>query len=146
MNSTPAWIPYLFGSVIILMAALILGAVIGIVPTEGGQFLAPPIVVISIGVCLLSGGLAMWIPQQTPALIKSVLLIISLATLALVCNWTAFAPGVVYHSSTSIGFFEFSGESQFGSRIAFGLAAILVDIFILSILSGWVRSLFTRIR
>ncbi|HEY5159145.1 MAG TPA: hypothetical protein VII93_14380 [Anaerolineales bacterium] len=140
MNSTPRWIPILFGGVLILMAAIILGAFFGIVPTEGGQFLAPPVVVISLGLCLLFGGLAMWVPEQAPAILRSGILIIALASLAAVCNWTAFAPGVVFSSSIAIGPFQFNGVDQVGGRIAFTLAAIAVDLIILFAISGWIRS------
>jgi hypothetical protein len=140
MDSTPRWIPLFFGGVMIFMAALILGAVFGVVPTDGGQFLAPQIVIVSIGLCLLCAGLAMWVPPRAPALFRSGLMIISLVSLAAVCNWTAFAPEVVYSSSTSFGAYQFSGEDQIGGRIVFAVAAILVDVFILSAIAGWARS------
>jgi hypothetical protein len=39
MDNTPKWIPVLFGSVMLLMGTLILGALFGVVPTdEGGRF------------------------------------------------------------------------------------------------------------
>jgi hypothetical protein len=58
----------------------------GIVPTEGGQFLAPPVIIISLGLSLLFGGLAMWVPEQAPAILRSGILIIALASPAAVCN------------------------------------------------------------
>jgi hypothetical protein len=141
MNSTPKWIPLLFGSAMILMAAIILGAFVGIIPTEGGQFLAPPIIIVGLGLCLLSGGIAMYIPQKAPVFFRSGLFAIALVSLAIVCNWTAFAPGVVYSSSTSIGLLQFSGEDPIGGRIVFGLAAIVVDLFMLFAVVGWIRYL-----
>jgi hypothetical protein len=140
MNSTPKWIPLLFGSAMILMAAIILGAFVGIIPTEGGQFLAPPIVIVSLGLCLLAGGLAMYIPQKAPVIFRSGLLIIALVSLAMVCNWTAFAPGVIYSSSVSIGSLQVSGEDQIGGRFVFGLAAIIVDLFMVFTIVGWTRN------
>jgi hypothetical protein len=41
LTPTPRWIPLFIGSIMMLMAALILGAVVGLVPTGAGQFLAP---------------------------------------------------------------------------------------------------------
>jgi hypothetical protein len=144
MDSTPGWIPFFFGSAMILMAALILGAVFGIVPTEGGEFLAPRIIVATLGFCLLFGGLAIGIPPRAPVLLRSTLFIAALASMAVVCNWTAFAPGVVYDSSTSLGPLEVSGRDQVGGRIMFGLAAIAVDLFIVSAIIGWARSRFGK--
>jgi hypothetical protein len=141
MNSTPKWIPLLFGSAMILMAAIILGAFVGIIPTEGGQFLAPPIIIVSLGLCLLSGGLAMYIPEKAPIFFRSGLFTIALVSLAMVCNWTAFAPGVVYSSSISVGSLQFSGEDPIGGRIIFGIAAIVVDLFMLFTIVGWTRYL-----
>ena len=140
MNSTSRWIPLLFGSVMLLMAALILGALCGIVPTDGGRFLAPPLIIAAIGVCLLCGGLALWIPAKTPAIVRSGLFLVALASMATACNWTAFAPDVLYYSSTSIGPLQFTGEDQVGGRIVFGLAAVAVDGLILYLIIAWARS------
>jgi len=140
MSSTPRWIPVLFGSVMILMAAIILGAYFGIVPTEGGQFLAPPVIIICLGLCLLFGGLAMWVPEQAPGVLRMGILITAMVCLAAVCNWTAFAPGVAYSSSMVIGPFQTNGMDQVGGRIAFTLAAIAVDLIILFAISAWIRS------
>lgn len=144
MEDTPRWIPILFGSVALLMGALILGALFGIVPTDGGRFMAPPIVILALGLGMLLGGLMLWIPQKWPASIKTLLLTGVLVSMSVVCNWTAFAPGVVYQSSTSFGPVTIEGESSIGGRIAFGVAAAIVDLVVLSILIGWVRALWRR--
>ena len=119
MSSTPRWIPIFFGTVMILMAMIILGALIGLIPTEG-QFLAPPFIIASIGICLFCGGIALWTPQKTPPLIKSGIFLIGVLSLATVCNWTAFAPQVTYSSSTTIGAFQSGGEDQVGGGLVFG--------------------------
>jgi hypothetical protein len=144
MNTTPRWIPLFFGSVMILMAALILGALFGIVPTDGGQFFAPRLVIICLGTCLLAGGLILWIPEQSPVIFRSGLIFLALASLVIVCNWTAFAPDVIYSSSTSIGPFQFSSNDQVGGRIAFAIAAIVVNLFVLYVLVNWMRSLIHK--
>lgn len=146
MTTPPRWIPIFFGAAMVLIAALILGAVFGVVPTQDGQFLAPRIIVAGLGVCLLSGGLAMWVPQRAPALVRSALFLVALGSIATVCNWTAFAPEVVYNSSTSIGPVEFSRQDQFGGRIVFGLVALAIDLFILSAIVGWARAWFDKKR
>ncbi len=139
MNSTPRWIPILFGCVMILMALIILGAVYGYIPAEG-EFKAPKVIILSISICLFAAGLAILTPQSAPAIMRTTLGFVAFATLAAVCNWTAFAPEVTYTSSSSIGPFQFEGEDPIGGRIVFGLAAIAVDIFIIAALIGWLRS------
>lgn len=138
MNETPRWIPILFGTVMILMALIILGAFYGYIPAEG-EFTAPPAIILSIAICLLAAGLAILIPPGAPAILRTAIGTIAFITLAAVCNWTAFAPGVTYTSSTSFGPFSFEGEDQIGGRIAFGLAAIVVDIILVSSLFHWLR-------
>jgi len=139
MDSTPKWIPFLYGSIMILMGTLILGALWGYVPIDGGSFTAPSWVIISLGICLLSAGAAFWLPGKSPSLVKSALLIITLVALALVCNWTAFAPGVEYQSSAILGMIEITGKDQIGGRIVFGLAAVTIDLIILAVFISFFR-------
>jgi len=140
MTPTPRWIPLLFGTIMILMAAIILAAFFGFIPVEGGQWLAPPVIIFSLALCLFFGGLAMYIPEHAPAVLRSGIFFAALACLATVCNWSAFAPGVTYTSSTSVGPVTVSGQDPVGGRIAFGLAALAVDAFIVSVVVGWVRT------
>ena len=141
MNNTPKWIPILFGSLMLLMGVLILGALIGIVPTdETGRFLAPPLVIISLGLSLILGGLLLWFPKQPPPAVRSFLFLLALALVTVVCNWTAFAPNEVYSSSTSIGPMSINGEVGIVGRIAFGISALVVDIFFIATLIAWLRS------
>lgn len=140
MDDTPRWIPVFFGGAMFLMGALILGAMFGLVPTGDGQFLAPDLVIAALGLSLTFGGFLLWIPHRWPPLIRTALFLVALACLATVCNWTAFAPNVVYDTSTSIGPVTFSGDGNVGGRIVFGLAAIVVDVIILSALVGWIRA------
>jgi hypothetical protein len=136
----PKWIPVLFGSVMLLMGLLILGALFGIIPTEeGGQFLAPPLVIASLGLGLVLGGILIWVPYRTPPMVRSILFLVALALVAVVCNWTAFAPNVAYYSSTSIGPVSITEEGGIGGRIAFGIAALVVDIVFISVLVSVLR-------
>ena len=96
MEDTPRWIPVFFGSAMLLMGAIILGALLGFVPTGDGQFLVPSTIIIALSLCLILGGLLLWIPQHWPALIRATLFIAAIAAMVTVCNWTAFAPNVVY--------------------------------------------------
>ena len=137
-SSTPRWIPIFIGSVMIFMASIVLGALIGVIPAEG-EFLAPPLVIASIGICLLFGGITFLIPERTSPILKSGVFLVALFSLALVCNWTAFAPDVAYSSTTTIGPIQIRGDDQLGGRIVFGVAAVIVDIFILAMVVGWIR-------
>ena len=120
------------------MAVIIFGALIGSVPTEG-DFLAPPFIIANISIGLFFGGIALWIPSKTPPFIKSGIFLVALVSLATVCNWTAFAPEVTYSSSTTIGPYQISGGDQVGGRVVFGAFAIIVDLFIISMVIGWIR-------
>jgi hypothetical protein len=130
-NQTPKWIPALFGLASFVMGALILGAVAGIVPADTGGFIAPRWVITAIGVGMILTSLIFWIPASTPAALKGLLALSVFLLVAVVCNWTAFAPGIRYSSSASIGPFSFQGEDQLGGRIAFGLAAVIIDALLL---------------
>lgn len=115
-------------------------------PTGDGEFLAPPIIIAALSLCLILGGLVLWLPHHWPPLIRTTIFLAALASLVTVCNWTAFAPDVVYESSTSIGPVTFHSDSGIEGRIAFGVAAIAVDVFVLSALVGWARQVRKRVR
>ena len=141
MDRAPKWIPILFGSVMILMGVLILGALIGIVPTdETGQILAPPLVIVSLSLSLVLGGVLLFIPKQSPVAVRSFLFLLALALVTVVCNWTAFASNIVYSSSTSVGPVQISGQDGILARIAFGMAALVVDLFFIATLIAWLRT------
>jgi hypothetical protein len=123
----PLWARALFSLVPLLMGLVILGAWAGVVPTEGGSFHAPAVVIIALGAGLILFSVMMWIPSTTPAALRSALFAILLLLVAVVCNWTAFAPGIRYTSEVTIGGWTSSGEDPLGGRIAFGLLAIAID-------------------
>lgn len=127
LASTPVWTRILFGAIPILMGVVILGAQAGFVPTDGGRFHAPPWVILSLGAGLILFGLGLWMPASTPPQLKSAIFLVLLLFLAVVCNWTAFAPGVVYTSEMTIGGWTTSGEDPIGGRIVFGAVALAVD-------------------
>jgi hypothetical protein len=140
MDKTPKWIPLLFGGVMVLMGAVILGALIGIVPTnEGGHFVAPPPIIASLGIVLAAGGVLLWMPCQSPPSLRTLLFLMALAMVAIVCNWAAFAPDVVYESSTSIGPIGIIGNTDTGARIACGIVALVVNATFISTLIASVR-------
>jgi cytochrome bd-type quinol oxidase subunit 2 len=139
MGNTPKWILVLFGSVIILMGTLILGALIGVIPTdEGGVYLAPTLVIASLGLGLVFCGILLWIPKQTPPRARTFFALIVMALFAVVCNWTAFAPGVVYYSE-EMPYEYSSSETQIGGRIVFVIVALILDYTLVATLVSWVR-------
>jgi hypothetical protein len=143
VENTPRWIPLLFGGVMLLMGAIIVGAAVGIIPVaEEGRFLAPPLIIMSLGIGLGLGGVLLWIPDRTPPVLRTCLFLVSLALGAVVCNWTAFAPNVVYESSTSVGPITMTDKSDTGARIAFGVVALIVDGIFISTLLSWFRFVF----
>ena|SRR4030042_51170 len=89
----PLWARALFSLVPLLMGLVILSARAGIVPTEGGSFHAPAVVMSALGAGLMLFSLMVWIPNTTPAALRSGLPAILLLLVAVVCNWTAFPPG-----------------------------------------------------
>ncbi len=123
----PLWARALLGLVPLTMGVLIIGALVGLVPTDDGAFFAPPWVIgaLAAGLILFAG--MMWMPGGSRAWMRAFLGLAVLLLVAVVCNWTAFAPGVRYWSETSIGPVGTSGEDPIGGRIVFGLAALVVD-------------------
>ncbi len=123
----PVWIRILFGIGSALMGALILGALAGVVPTDGGAFAAPAGVILALGTGLILFAVMLWIPRSTPSAVRTLLGVLLFLLVAGVCNWTAFAPGVRYTSQTTIGSWTTSGEDPVGGRIVFGLVALAID-------------------
>jgi len=63
-QSSPFRIPPYFGIVLITMGGIILGAALGLVPTDGGRFMAPEWIIYGLSICLISGGLSLWLPEK----------------------------------------------------------------------------------
>lgn len=97
------WMRALLGLVPLLMAVIILGALAGFVPTGDGKFLAPAWVIASIGAGLMLFALAVWIPGTAPKIVRSGLGLLLFVLVAIVCNWTAFAPGSATPPSSASG-------------------------------------------
>jgi hypothetical protein len=139
MDAILKWILVLFGSVMIIMGTLILGVLIGVVPTEeGGTYLAPHLVIASLGLGMVCGGLLLWIPERTPPLARTFFALIVLVLFAVVCNWTAFAPSNQYYAEgmpTELT----PSEMQIGGRIVFGILALILDYTLIATLVSWVR-------
>jgi hypothetical protein len=123
----PIWVRLLFSLVPLLMGLVILGAWFGVVPTGGGSFHAPAAVLLSLAAGLILFAAAVWIPSNAPKALRLGLPATLLLLVAVVCNWTAFAPGIRYTSEITIGAWTTSREDLIGARIAFGLVALAID-------------------
>ena len=134
----------LFGLAAVGMGALILGALWGWVPTEGGRFLAPTPVILSLGLGLGLFGVLLMIPVQLAGFIRGALFLLVMILVAVVCNWTAFAPEVVYSSTTSLGSSTTTAEDPMGGRVVFTVAALVVDGILIASLVGWIKGLGDR--
>ncbi len=125
----------LIGMACLLMAALIAGAQFGMLPAEEDAFFAPPPVITALWIGLLAGAVLFLLPQGSPAALKAGLGFLVLCLVAIVCNWSAFAPEVTYTSSTTvsafIGGFTTTREDPVGGRIVFGLVAVVVDLILI---------------
>jgi hypothetical protein len=139
-------IPALFALVPFAMAMLIFGAQLGVIPADDGVFFAPPPVITALWLGLLLFSFVVAIPRQAPAWLRTLMGLALMLLVGVVCNWTAFAPGVRYTSTTSIGPFSSSGEDPIGGRIVFGLAALVVDAILIGSLAYWARWAWRRIR
>lgn len=115
------------------MGMLVVCLLIGVFPTSRGAESAPSWVLASIAGGLILAGMLIVLPVETPGFIRSLLGLCALVPGAIVCNWTAFAPGVYYTSEVSVGPVSVWGEDQIGGRIVFGIAALVVDALL-----GWV--------
>jgi hypothetical protein len=139
----PLWARILFSLVPLVMGLVILGAWFGIVPTDRGSFHAPAAVILSLAGGLILFAFLVWIPSEAPKVVRLGLPAILMLAVAVVCNWTAFAPGIRYSSEVTIGPWASSGEDQAGGRIAFGVVAVAIDailaIGILASVRNWLR-------
>jgi hypothetical protein len=133
------------GLAALLMACLIAGAQFGLIPAEPDAFFAPMPVITAIWVGLLLGALLVWLPERSPPALRAAVAFFVLCLVAVVCNWSAFAPGVTYTRTTSLGGFESTNEDPIGGRFVFGLAAIVVDLILIGGIVYAVRRFLVRL-
>jgi hypothetical protein len=139
---------YVISAGCLVMAGLIAGAQFGLIPADEGAFFAPPPVITALWIGLALGGLLFLMPMWLPATLRSLLLLAVLFLVAIVCNWTAFAPDVTYSTPTSFsalyGAIATTREDSIGGRIVFGLVAIAVDLVLVGSLVAVVRQTVRR--
>lgn len=139
----PPVVRALFGGAALLMGALILGAAAGLVPADPAGWLAPMAVVYALGAGLWLFAAMLWLPRGAPMRLRSALAAALLLLVAVVCNWSAFAPDVQYTVTTESGGREEARPAPVGGRIVFGAAALTVNALLLG---GLAAPLARRLR
>jgi hypothetical protein len=136
-------LPLLLGLVSVLAGSVVLATVMGLLPAEG-RMLAPAYIVAAVGGVFVVAGILIMVPEKASPSLRVALFLGVVALLAIICNWSAFAPGVSYGSSGALSFgpFSFLREGVGGSRLVFILAALILDLLILLGLASQIRDYF----
>ena len=135
----------LFGSVFLLVGTFIVLISFDIIPVAEDSFNAPRLVVAAAGMVFVLGGMLVMVNAlrhvsgvDSPVYrwLYSALIFAFIVIFAIPFNWAAFGPGErAFSSSVSVGAATSSGSSsEFSGRLVFGIAAILVDALIISML------------
>ena len=144
-----AWVGTLFA----LMGLVILFVALGIIPTDESKLHAPHWVVGAAGLMFFLAGIAILTgpPPDTPEASRTtwrtfLLGLGIVGALAAVFNWVAFGPGPrAFGGSVSIPFVSVSGaSSERSGRIAFGIAAVVIDAFAVWVIVRGLRDLLGR--
>ncbi len=115
---------------------------IGLVAPRPGSLHAPLWVAALAGGCFVLVGALLLLPQQD-ARLRGLVGGVLVTAMALIFDWVAFGPGERHFS----GGFSFgglaarSGSDEASGRIAFGVAAVLMDALALWGWLRWLRSL-----
>jgi len=137
------------------MGLVILFVALGIIPTDESNFHAPHWVVGAAGLAFFLAGLAILVgpppgaPEASRTTWRTFLLGLGVVgALAAVFNWIAFGPGPrSFSGGISIPFVAISGpQSEWSGRIAFGVAAGLIDLFLVWVIVRGLRDLLGRDR
>lgn len=144
-----AWV----GALCALMGLVILFVALGIIPTDESKLHAPHWVVGAAGLMFFLAGIAILTgpPPDTPEASRTtwrtfLLGLGIVGALAAVFNWVAFGPGPrAFGGSVSIPFVSVSGaSSERSGRIAFGIAAVVIDAFAVWVIVRGLRDLLGR--
>ncbi|HEV3349329.1 MAG TPA: hypothetical protein VHC93_19715 [Methylomirabilota bacterium] len=144
-----AWV----GALCALMGLVILFVALGIIPTDESKLHAPHWVVGAAGLMFFLAGIAILTgpPPDTPEASRTTWRIFLMGlgivgALAAVFNWVAFGPGPrAFGGSVSIPFVSVSGaSSERSGRIAFGIAAVVIDAFAVWVIVRGLRDLLGR--
>jgi hypothetical protein len=141
MAASPKWTSTLVGSVILFVGALSLGLPLGIVPMDGrGNSLVSSLIIVSVGLGFVFGGLQLWIPDQTSHFLRATLGLIPMLLIVILCTWTAFATNIVYMPPKSTGIQELIENTFLGERTLFVVVLLIIGYAFLSTLVapvGW---------
>ena len=145
-----AWMGGLFG----LVGLAILLLALRIIPSAESKFQAPHWVVGAAGLAFFLVGILLLTtpPTQTPeAAARTTWRTLLLGggvvgSMAAIFNWVAFGPGPrAFGGSVSIPFVSVSGpSSEWAGRAAFGVAAVLMDVFLVWMIVRGLRDLLRR--
>jgi hypothetical protein len=140
----------IFGSIFIFVGALIFLTAVDVIDAPDENFNAPRWIVAVIGLAFAVAG-AMVIVKSLESgygdhpLFKSISTLMVLAFLVFFAapfNWVAFGPGErSFSRSTSFGPLTVSqnANGDLGGRMVFGIAAILMDIFVIYVIYRLLR-------
>ncbi len=135
MATSPKWTSTLMGSIILFVGALLLGLLMGIAPVDGGgNSLVPSLIIVSVGLGFVFGGIQLWLPDQTSRFLRTCLGLLPMILIVILCNWTAFATHIVYKSSASAGLKHLVENSSLGALTLFAVVVIIIDYAFLSTL------------
>ncbi len=144
-----AWVGTLFA----LMGLVILFVALGIIPTDESKLHAPHWVVGAAGLMFFLAGIAILTgpPPDTPEASRTtwrtfLLGLGIVGALAAIFNWVAFGPGPrAFGGGISIPFVSVSGpQSEWSGRVAFGVAAVVIDAFAVWVILRGLRDLLGR--
>jgi hypothetical protein len=135
---------WFFAIVFWIAGALILALAVGWIPAPPERFGAPHWVVGAAGFLFIAGGFVplttrlgpnSWASRCVGAAV--------LWPLALIFNWIAFGAGPRHFSGGlslgGLGISQSAG-SDTGGRIAFGIAAVMLDLFVVVVAVRWMRN------
>jgi hypothetical protein len=140
MTRGGAW---LFASAFFSAGLAILAVACNWIPVDPATIHAPRWVVAVGGVAFLAGGFVPMTTRLGPNAWQSQLVgAVVVMALAAVFNWIAFGPGERQFTSTvSIGgsLVRQHGANETSGRIVFGIAAVLIDLFLVFVAVRWAR-------
>jgi hypothetical protein len=144
------------GALLVGVGLLVVLAAVGVIPADDKSFRAPRWVVSACGLFFVLAGVALAVTSAPGApegagrtTWRSLLLggtIVGL--MAAVFNWVAFGPGERrFGGGLALPFVSIGGPaSEWSGRAAFGLGAVLVDLFLVWFVARGLRELLGRRR
>jgi hypothetical protein len=121
----------------------IIGVAAGWIPSDPESLHGPRWVLAVVGLALVACGFAPLASRAgTSSWASQIAGLGTLAALTVIANWVAFGSGPrQFSGGFGIGGLELSQDSQseIGGRIVFGIGALMLDAFVVMIISRWLR-------